>query len=352
MVNEIGSEFYDSCTPSSKEGICIKKNNYHLKTVLSGRTALDLIIKDIIKDIGLFSVYIPSYCCESMLLPFISNDISVKYYQVFYQNNKLFFDYDFDNDCKVVFLLDYFGYKNEYIKKILEVEHDRGKKIIFDITQSFFSDYTNYYPDYMFVSFRKWFNINLGCAYKLNEDICIDIKNNTNQEYVGLRNKAYCLKSHYIYGDNNDKSIFLSLFSQAENILNDDYVLYPADQKSLDRIEKTSKEYIISRRKENAQFLIESILQMNSKIKLLFQNVDNNIPLFVPIFVNSNDRNRLRKHLIDNNIYCPIHWPISKMHSDECKMNILYTSTISLICDQRYNIKDMERIIDVINQFR
>ena len=37
-------------------------------------------------------------------------------------------------------------------------------------------------------------------------------------------------------------------------------------------------------------------------------------PLFVPLFLESKKRDGLRKFLIENRIYCPIHWGVSEYH--------------------------------------
>ena len=66
-------------------------------------------------------------------------------------------------------------------------------------------------------------------------------------------------------------------------------------------------------------------------------------PIFVPIL--TTNREAIRKKLIENEIYCPIHWP---KPNDKCESN-LYELELSLICDQRYNEADMQRIVDVIN---
>ena len=68
-------------------------------------------------------------------------------------------------------------------------------------------------------------------------------------------------------------------------------------------------------------------------------------PLFVPIVIAKEKRNAIRKKLIDNQIYCPVHWPHPNA---ECQSN-LYEMELSLVCDQRYNGDDMKRIVEVLN---
>ena len=67
-------------------------------------------------------------------------------------------------------------------------------------------------------------------------------------------------------------------------------------------------------------------------------------PLFVPIVVSKN-RNKVRQKLIEHKIYCPVHWPHPNV---ACESN-LYDLELSLVCDQRYTERDMERIIAVLS---
>ena len=64
--------------------------------------------------------------------------------------------------------------------------------------------------------------------------------------------------------------------------------------------------------------------------------------MIVPIMLKNRDV--IRKKLIDNKIYCPVHWPKPM----GCNSNI-YDMELSLVCDQRYDIDDMKRIVSVIN---
>ncbi len=47
--------------------------------------------------------------------------------------------------------------------------------------------------------------------------------------------------------------------------------------------------------------------------------------------------------LFNENIFVPIHWPVEDV--DMQGNNNLYKMELSLICDQRYEKEDMERII-------
>ena len=62
-------------------------------------------------------------------------------------------------------------------------------------------------------------------------------------------------------------------------------------------------------------------------------------------------RDELKRYLISNNIYCPVHWPKSEYHKLNVETEKLYNQEISLVCDQRYSLDDMQNICKVILEF-
>ena len=119
------------------------------------------------------------------------------------------------------------------------------------------------------------------------------------------------------------------------------------DTKSYSIIKHVDQEKHISQRKKNASILYEG-LKNNPDMTMIFDISDMECPLFVPVFVLNGKRDFFRKKLIENDIYCPVHWP---KPLESCKSN-LYEAELSLVCDQRYDEEDMRRIIDVLNTDR
>ena len=82
-------------------------------------------------------------------------------------------------------------------------------------------------------------------------------------------------------------------------------------------------------------------------------NAANRFPMMLvkDVLVPNGKREALRHHLIRNEIYCPIHWPVSGYHELNERTGYIYQNELSLICDQRYSVKDMNRIIETIKTF-
>ena len=94
-------------------------------------------------------------------------------------------------------------------------------------------------------------------------------------------------------------------------------------------------------RRSNAHVLYKGL---DGLIQFLFSEEDMDCPLFVPVLLEHRDQ--IRQVMIDNKIYCPVHWP----KPDGCNSN-LYDMELSLICDQRYGEEDMMRIVKVLKGF-
>ncbi len=332
-MKEIGSEFCEQYREIHTEN---KKNELCL---LSGRTALQFIIDDICRKRFVRKVLLPSYCCESMILPFINQGIEVQ----FYQANNDWMDYPYDNDADVVFLIDFFGYINPQNGKIAYHEKHAKKIIIYDSTHKIDGNLEVLnYADYSFCSYRKWFYCNFTLAVKYNGEFENSENLMINERYISLRDEAAYDKRNYLSGLTNNKERFLSEFNKAEQLLEDDYIGYAGVPVSFDCND------IISKRRENALYLTDELKNI-SEIKLWRNNIQvNDTPMFVPIVVNPLIRDTLRQELISKKIYCPVHWPKTSYHTD---CNKLYDMELSLVCDQRYDIADMERMIRVIKGY-
>ena len=159
-----------------------------------------------------------------------------------------------------------------------------------------------------------------------------------------MRNKAYALKEDYIENSKGEKQKFLELFSSAETLLDEDYMGYKVDENSLATASWIKKDADI--RRQNAQTLLMH-LKDSKIVKPIYKALNKeDVPLFVPVCIKNGLRDKLRTYLIENAVYCPVHWP----SHNGCE-NQLYKEELSLICDQRYNSDDMIRQIELIKAF-
>ncbi len=347
---EIGSEFW---TEGEQKGEGLKSlvpENTNVIYTLCGRTALDVVIKDILSERKARSVYMPSYCCHTMIEPFLRNGVEVVFYDVVATDAGIKSNLE-QNDCDIVFLIDYFGFIDSEIGKFAIEERAKGKTIIYDATQSLLCsdiDYSTY--DYIYGSFRKWVGINAGFAAKHGiwekEPVL-----KQNYEYTRMRNESFDLKAEFIRNPEKiEKNKFLSTFQLAEEMIESDYQNYAPDTRSSKLISWLDIENMRKVRRINAEILMSGLKDCIN-VFLPYDSIkQEECPLFVPVMI-KNERNALRKYLIDHFVYLPIHWPISSLHHLKIKTKMIYEEEMSCVCDQRYSKDDMEYIAEIIKKF-
>ena len=188
---EIGSEFWG--VP-----LCEKQNNLldgNLLHTLSGRTALELIAQDLKAERGAKSIYIPAYCCDSMLEPFKKQGYEIKLYAVEPYSKTIHRQVFTDHGCDAILLLDYFGFESEETAVFAMMEKLRGTSVIIDRVQSAFSETKALeYADYTVTSWRKWFFSNAATAEKCCGEWLVHETEKNNEEYISLRRNAARLK--------------------------------------------------------------------------------------------------------------------------------------------------------------
>jgi hypothetical protein len=319
MAREIGSEFHRM--PLEKgHGLALPRPG---SLVFSGRTAIEAVLKNLPNA---HTALLPSYCCDSMIVPFRDVGIEVKFYRVNWDNG---LKVEIKESADILLWCNYFGFKNEM------PEFDGV--VIEDITHSMLSDSPSHSrSDYMVASLRKWEPVNCGGYCSMEGE-----GNAPPDEFVQLKSAAMNLKKDYLEDlDPKKKPQFLSMFGESNHWLAEHYSGLSIDSFSRDYLESVDVETQREKRRNNASALYEGL---SGKVQFMFPVEDMDCPLFVPILLPNRDE--VRAHLIKNEIYCPIHWP-----KPEGAESNIYDHELSLVCDQRYGTEDMERIVSVIKE--
>lgn len=347
MKSEIGSEFWTGCTPLNGNGVgTLLPAGMDVRFTLCGRTALELVLRDAVRQRNIRRAYLPSYCCHTMIEPFTPKGIEVVFYDVFFTDTGIGWDFREDNGCDLVFLMDYFGFRNAETTQIAAAQKTLGKCVVYDATHSMFCEGMDYTGcDYVFGSFRKWMDVNAGFCAKQSpwQDFPALAEN---RRYAAMRNGAFLHKQRYLSGESVDKAGFLRAFNRAEEMLETDYLAYAPDAESLEKLAAVDVEFIRSRRRGNAHSVIRSICALQSlEITSPYKAVGNgDCPLFVPVQVAVQHRSLLRGDLIGQSIYLPIHWPLSDLHRTNAVSQGIYDTELSFLCDQRYTPRQLQRM--------
>lgn len=336
MFQEIGSEFHDFF---GEKGSGLNVNGSLL--VFSGRTAIETVLRN---EKNIKKAMLPSYCCDSMIEPFRQAKIEVCFYPVYFDKS-ITVKIDIPNDVDCLLWCNYFGF--EVSMPDLKAFKVRGGIVIEDITHSFLSlKQFHESSDYLVASLRKWEPVLCGGYFVSRKSTKIDFKLEQPPEiFLSTKMEAMKMKSQYLSGTSDiDKNTFLNAFSESNEWLAENYSGLTIDEYSKQILLNADYQKQRNIRINNARILYEG-LESNQDISFLFPIHGMDCPLFVPVIIENGKRDVIRKKMIDNRIYCPVHWPHPNA---ECQSN-LYEVELSLICDQRYNEDDMQRIVEVLN---
>jgi hypothetical protein len=276
------------------------------------------------------------------------------FYDVVLSKEGINCQFDSNHCCDVVLLLDYFGYLRAETAIIAKEQKDKGKSLIYDATHCIYSGFTPTVYNYVFGSYRKWMDVNCGFV-SMGNSFDVDTLDDWSQfdEYVNMRTRLFDLKSRYMNNEDVDKQLFLALINEAEQLLEQNYHHTLPDKRSLEVLEQTDSLTLKMRRRQNAKILMDGIVEIaDERIKCIENGIGaNDTPLFVPVWIQSDIRNDLRGYLIEQDIYCPVHWPLSDLHTISNNAKQLYQCELSLVCDQRYDHFDMYRIVETIKNY-
>lgn len=316
MRKEIGSEFW-SVPVAGDNGLFADAVWF-----VSGRSALYAIIRE-----NTFkTVALPDWCCDSMIKPFVDNGIAVRFYPAMSEIGNI--------EADAVLIMDYFGYTGQSRRG------DFKGTVIRDLTHSIFSKaYDD--ADYYFGSLRKWAGFYTGgFAMGLKHPVVYE---GDSADYITLRQSAMEAKEAYISELIVNKD-YLMLFAEAEEML-EGLGVAPACNADVERAKTLDIDFICRQRRSNASVLLNAF----SNLAVFPEMKEADCPLFVPIL--ADNRDALRKHLIEKEIYCPVHWPVSVYHKLPKATEVFYNRELSLVCDQRYTEQDMLRIVDAVKEF-
>ena len=326
-------------------------DNSHL--FRSGRDCLKYIAK-IEKECKI--AFVPAICCESMAIPF--KQYGVGY--ILYPLNK---DYTINEEFvlnnikehQIILINNYLGLKtkeatikeNEFLDRLKQNHH---VVIVRDVTQSLeealYSDKSK--DDYTIFSSRKWAGLPDSGVMWSNKDIIVQY-DEPDFKYAELKNQAMKIKSEYLSThDISIKQKFMELFKQAEEIIDNDVKIIEMSEFSKELLYSLDFEKILNIRKSHVKHFEEKLEEVNKslkeKIKLLSKGTNCSGQYF-PIYVNN--QKELQKHLANNNIYCPVIWPMME-ELDNAEFgfcNDLVSHMLAIPCDQRYSLEEIDYII-------
>lgn len=303
-----------------------KYEEYHDKAIKlnTGRNSLEYILRSKLYK----KVFIPYYSCSVILEPIIKLGIEYEFYHI---NINLELEKEIQiSNQEALLYINYFGLKNSYVKKLAE-QYDQ--RLIIDNTQAF---YALPLPGIdTFYSCRKFFGVPDGAYLYTEAQAFFEIEQDYSFERMEFLLKRIDLSAEEGYAAFRKESD--SLIGQPIKKMS---YLTNRMMQSIDY------EMVANRRRANYKHL-DMILSDSNKLNIILE--EDAIPMIYPYLT---DVDSLRSNLIQNKIFVAQYWPnVSKWSSKDSLEYQLAKFINPLPIDQRYDIKEMERITSSIHHY-
>lgn len=306
----------------------------------SGRTALYQILRSL--GPRHTKVWMPDWLCHTM----VEAAERAKTEVVFYELNNDFkatleaLDKSGYRDGEAVLMVNYFGLQDlNPTSRAIKDQYPQSI-VIEDDVQAYwcFTEQENPYADFRFTSMRKAFAIPDGGLVKTSRPMLDVTGPNT---FSPLKIKAGAMKQHRGQDGIKDED-YLALFRQGDELISENYDSSMSDD-SKRLFAGTDFGQAKRQRRANAKVILEGLKSLG--IKTLIEVSADAVPLFIPIYLENRDE--VRKRMFQHEVFCPVHWPLEGM--DVKKGKEMAEHELSLICDQRYGVKEMNLILSLLN---
>ena len=330
-------------------------DSYNRLSFNTGRAAIETLLS-YLKARGKKQVWMPSFNCSSVYDAAVRSGMSIEFYPI---KQDLSVDLDFLSkktiDGCIFYALQLFGkrWSSDLVAFLSDIKK-KGAIIVEDITLSLLSEKNEFFAigDYLIASIRKWLPIPDGgfVASKTCVNNLFEFHNEipASNDYTYYYFAAQIMKDAYLRDKSLDKSVFLNLAKIGMDALFSDYTIRRISRIS-EQIERaTDMEEVARRRKSNYLNLYRLLIQ-NKQIVLPIAPSHDMVPLGMLIL--SNERDALFAHLINNGVYCNIHWRPNDCTSAFEGSRYLSEHALTIPCDQRYGDGEMQFISEIVSSF-
>ncbi len=290
------------------------------------------------------TVWLPSYLCEVLMGAFPVHLIDVRFYPIDEQLRIAEEDWLSEIQANdIVLFIDYFGF-NQWADWGAEARR-RGAWVVQDAAQGLLSEHFNKHSHYVVFSPRKFVGIPEGGVL-----LALNGAELPNQDLASSpafwwmeATKASILRAEY--DRHGGERRWFDIFQKTEA----EGPLEPFRMSDLSQlILKNAIDWrmVSQRRRDNYQFLASALGQ----IALFPELTSDVVPLGFPIRLK--DRDHIRQALFAEKIYPQVHWPIAGVVPTIFEASHrLAAEILTLPCDQRYNLSDMERVVSQLKRF-
>ena len=309
----------------------------------TGRSALAVIASHLARTAANSTVWLPAYCCESMVAPFLRKHLPVRFYSVGARLDRIDAD---PTPGDTLLFIHYFGFRNHTALGRLEGFRSGGVRVIEDCVHAALSTGIGAHGDYALTSLRKLLPQPDGALLSSREAIVVDV-NTPDEAFVSAR-----IVGKLWRGAGIPAETFLPLLEQSERRLADDS---PRTMSwiSCQLLSHCDLPTVAAQRRANFTDLWHGLTEIASHVGVepLFPQLEiGEVPSGFPVIIKLGRRDLVRSHLAERAIFCPIHWKLAHLTVGAFpEEHSLSASMLTLPIDQRYDAIDMKVMLDVLS---
>lgn len=274
---------------------------------------------------GIIKIVLPKFLCASVEQVCKQYNLNIRYYSI----GKDFLPQNLElQDEEWLYLVNYYGQVDNSIIEKIKKKHDR---LIVDNVQAYFQEPVDA-VDTIYTC-RKYFGVPDGAFLYSDARILRDLKQDKSvdrmQHLLG-RYEASAEEYYAAYADNenNFENLPLCRMSKITNNL-----LHAIDYKLVKAIRERNYLYLHSK--------LESLNKLELKSSVG--------PFMYPLYLSNGSK--IRKVLQKKKIYIPTLWPDVFDLCDDIEIEYdMAQNILPLPCDQRYNLNDMEYIVEELRK--
>jgi hypothetical protein len=311
----------------------------------TGRSALAVAARDILRRGGRPVAWIPAYGCDAVGAPFRDQGFAIRHYSVGLGLQSI----DAEPATGDTFLfIHYFGHRNRAAIARVPAWRADAVHVVEDCAQAGLSEGVGTHGDYAVSSLRKLLPLPDGALLASQLPLSFEAAE-SDEEFIDAKVAGKLLR-----GARAPADTYLRLFEHAESRLR------PAHPRrmswlAMQLLRGMDLGRVRERRCRNWRFLFDALRStpaLEGVEPLLPSLDDGDVPLGLPVRVPRGQRDALRRHLAGHEIYCPIHWPLEHVPAHEfVAERSLSTSVLTLPLDQRYDVAQLARIVDALQSF-
>lgn len=368
-IYEIAPDSVKGYNADSRQNFCLtglgEIKKYHKKYcayTASGREAIALALRSLARlrpDLVRVCL-LPAYMCDTVFFPFEQEGFEIHFYHV---NKELEAN---EHELRalieqlkpgLLFIHPYYGVDTwRSLRSLLAKWKKQGICIMEDVTQSYYLEGVGAEADYVVGSLRKWYPVPDGGFVVSNEELAWE-EIEDDREFAKTRLKMLMDKWEYLYGNADaekkklDKAAYLKQNRALEEQLDRHCGIRDLSGETAHILERINEDDAKRRRNDNYKYLYDRL-----KDKKLFQPIVTDptgdaVPLYFAIFTQSRDE--LQSFLTAHEIYAPVLWPIGKENEPHliAEEKYIYEHMLALPIDQRYGKEEMQRIVEVMEEY-